>query len=489
MINRLLHTGALHMVMLVSVLFAYTAPCSANSYTQASFYTPSAITLDNGLKVFLSERPLARNVSIRLGVRVGTIDFSCGERALPHMLEHLMFSGTSKHGEAELDRLMDEMGGTWNAYTESEFTVYDIDIFSRNSRFGVEILHEIITDSQLSQESIELVRDVLSREIGGNYTSLQHLLYKSGYDWSSYKEALVELFPKEYYYCKGIQSADGLTRKSLMDTYRKFYVPDNMFLVVVGDFRKSEMLALIKNTFGRMKPGEASSLPRRGRPEPYTSGAKTISNIDYDFYGGDAEVGYLFRTEGLLSEDFHALQVISKYLGTKIYEDVRVKNGWAYETSAYEYAYSNFGYFYVGSDCSPTKSKRILDIIRKHIDALRQNNVDPDDVNRAKQAILLSYARGYESNAEISDYYIYSWPELDKFGRLQDYEALIGKVTQEDVVRVANRYFAPEQTVTMIDKTLFNNPSHLILLFAFFYIMIRIYRRRKKRAVKTMKQP
>ena len=102
-----------------------------------------------------TERHQARSVAYRVLVNVGTVDYPCGRKETPHFLEHLLFNGTSQFTESELDDLVEEHGGSWNAYTYQESTDYALDIFSKYAPLGLEILYEIITDSLITQESVE----------------------------------------------------------------------------------------------------------------------------------------------------------------------------------------------------------------------------------------------------------------------------------------------------------------------------------------------
>lgn len=107
------------------VLLLSGAPwVAASQYSPPGVYDIEHLTLHNGLRVLLKPRTTARSASIRLVVGVGTHDFPCGRRETPHLLEHLLFTGTSRHTEAELDSLIEKHGGTWNARTGYDKTVY-----------------------------------------------------------------------------------------------------------------------------------------------------------------------------------------------------------------------------------------------------------------------------------------------------------------------------------------------------------------------------
>lgn len=98
---------------MIFVVFAFSPVLvSAGAFTPFGLYEPQITTLGNGLRVVLNPRNHAHNVAFRLVVNIGAWNFPCGQREIPHFLEHLLFAGTSKHSEAELESLVKSHGGS-----------------------------------------------------------------------------------------------------------------------------------------------------------------------------------------------------------------------------------------------------------------------------------------------------------------------------------------------------------------------------------------
>ena len=100
----------------------------AGEYSPPGLYDVDHSVLDNGLRVILKPRHGAHTVAFRIVVGVGQHDYDCGWQETPHFLEHLLFTGTSRHTEAGLDELVEQHGGYWNAYTYAEKTVYTLSL-------------------------------------------------------------------------------------------------------------------------------------------------------------------------------------------------------------------------------------------------------------------------------------------------------------------------------------------------------------------------
>jgi predicted Zn-dependent peptidase len=230
-----------------TLLFLFLSTnASGSQYTPKGLYDPEYVTLKNGLDVVLKKRDVNHNVSVRLVVNVGQIDFPCGRKEQPHFLEHLLFTGTSQHSESELEALMEEHGGSWNASTENEKTIYKVDIYSPNSLFALDLLYEIFTDSQISAENVELSRDIIHRESGGNPSVLRKWLYRHGIGRNAYMNAYLEMFPEGNVVCPSLQTAEGITRDDIIETFDQYYVPNNMQLVIVGEFDRENISSSLK---------------------------------------------------------------------------------------------------------------------------------------------------------------------------------------------------------------------------------------------------
>src|SRR5262245_46667418 len=148
-------------LLLLTALLALTLDASASKYDPSSLYNVDYFKLENELDVILKKRTHAHNVAIRLVVNVGLRNFPCDKRETPHFLEHLLFMGTSKHGEAELKSLIEDHGGSWNGFTTETDTAYQVDIFDGHLPLAINTLYEIITDTIITPEKIESARDVL----------------------------------------------------------------------------------------------------------------------------------------------------------------------------------------------------------------------------------------------------------------------------------------------------------------------------------------
>ena len=122
--------------------------------------------------------------------------FGFENRELPHLAEHLLFSGTSKHTESELDDLIDSLGGSWNAATNPWTTTYELDIHHDYVYEGLAVLHLVFTDTQLTDKAVKVAKDVIDREAGGAPGPVEQYLYRNGIMLGSADRAYREFLPQ-----------------------------------------------------------------------------------------------------------------------------------------------------------------------------------------------------------------------------------------------------------------------------------------------------
>ena len=466
-------------LLLYTCLIFLNTGLIAGEYSPPGLYDVEHYVLDNGLRVILKPREGARSVSFRVVVGVGQHDYECGWQEVPHFLEHLLFTGTSRHGEAELEVLIEQHGGYSNAHTTAEETIYELDIYSRYAGFGLEFLHEILSDSLLSQDDVETSRGIIEREAGGRPSSIQQWMYRHDVGRMATDKALRQLLPESNYICAELEEAAHITRDDILEAYSTYYVPGNMALIVVGDFNVDEMRQTIVASFGTLPAGQLPERPFRVPAPPHEF--KEVRSTLEPVLGYDAEVGMAFRTVGMTSADYYTLFVLQSYLDSRLYETVRIEDGLAYSPMSEGGALRDYGVMLVHADVELDAQDVVLDIMKREVARL-QEPLDAETVKLVKRKILLQMVQGYESNSELADYYANSVFEYETSGGLVDQEARVEQVTVNDLHRVATQYLSLDRAVVFreipaLTYTRFYAGIALLLMLVLAVTGFALYRR------------
>lgn len=445
--NRRHYLHPLLPVLVTLCLCVSVAPLRAGQYSQPGFYTPEVLKLANGLTVILKPRGEAPNVSLRLVVGIGHDDFPKGAKQTAHLLEHLIYMGTSRYDEIDIDRLIQDHGGYSNAFTGNEETSHHLDIFNQYYLWGVDLLFELFTDASFSADSVKMAGEVIGREEGGQPSSLRRWLYERDITKTPWQMAFDRLLPNPGYQF-GLETCERITRDDVLAAYRRFYIPANMTLIAVGNFDRGELLAKIGATFGGLP---TAPVPVRTIWElPYPEAPAELDGTFAPLLDTEGNVQLIFRTDGLLSPDFYVLQVIDKYLGQKVFEELRFKRGLTYDSGSSSYFTRNWGTLAVGGSVEIARMAGVRELIEAELERLRSGRVAAGEIDKSRIQILLALAGGYESNSAFADYYAGALGELQHFGQFRNYEDAIASVTPDQVAEAAARYLRKDRVVTVM---------------------------------------
>src|SRR5213079_1870110 len=210
-------------------------------------------TLDNGLVVIVREDHSAPVVSAQAWCMSGSIHEGRWLGAgLSHVLEHMLFKGTTSRPGARIDQEVQEAGGYMNAYTSFDRTVYWINVPNTGARVAIDILCEIMQNAALPADDLAKELDVIRREMDMNQDDpgrrASRRLFETAYTRSPYRYTIIG-YPEIF---------NELKPENIIGYYRERYIPNNMFFVVTGDIKADDAIAQITCSF---KGNKARPLP------------------------------------------------------------------------------------------------------------------------------------------------------------------------------------------------------------------------------------
>ncbi|MBF0440606.1 MAG: insulinase family protein [Oligoflexales bacterium] len=204
-------------------------------------------TLGNGLDVVLKENHFVKMVAIQCWVGVGSLYEEEDQRGMAHMIEHMLFKGTKKREVGEISKIIETSGGDINAYTTFDKTVYHLTLSSKNIETGLDVLSDAIYNSSFDSGEIEREKEVVLEEIRRNQDNPASLvgryLFKELYRGTEASRPIIG--------CE--EDVQKYTREKLLRFYDDWYQPENIKLVVVGDFETDNLFSSIQKYFGLRK--------------------------------------------------------------------------------------------------------------------------------------------------------------------------------------------------------------------------------------------
>lgn len=388
---------------------------------------------DNGLTLVSERQSQFRSLSIGIWVKAGTRHEQENEAGVSHFLEHMLFKGTRNRTALEIAREVDRVGGEFNAFTAREYTCFHILLLDQDLGLAVDILGDILLNSEFGAEELERERRVILQEISMVEESPEELVH--------------DLFHEMQFPGHGLgrpilgtqKSIRSMSRADLVRYFRKNYRPDQLIVSVCGDV---DHAALAR----RLRPLTQQSWPgRRGASKPANAHAARprLQHGTWWLERPTEQVHLLWGVEGpsYSSEDRFAAFLLNVYLGggmsSSLFQEIREKNGLAYTVYSSLSPFSDTGMFSIYAATGMDQVVLCLTLIEACVERLQKQLLSADELqvikDNLKGTILLSGDSVEARMSSIAKNEIY-------FGRYVSVEEVcrqIDRVTPEDVRRVA----------------------------------------------------
>jgi zinc protease len=420
---------------------ALSTSASAASLSERVFET----TLANGLKVLIVEEPKAPVVTVQVWYKVGSRNEQAGKTGLSHMLEHMMFKGTTKVSGKEFDSLVSRNGGDDNAETQRDVSGYYEDFSADRVELGLELeadrMASLLIDEKdflserqvVAEERRMRIEDQPSNVLGEVMRAVAFVAHPYGrptIGWPS--------------------DIQGWIREDMVRYYRLYYAPNNATLVVAGDVKKDAILPKIQALYG--------GIPRQPDPpkvitqEPPQMGERRV------YVRREAELPLLYMVHhvpNLTHTDSFALQVLAYVLGGG--ESARFHQKVVYEKQLASYAGADYNPVYTdpflfGFSAGPLPGKtaeEVEQVLQAEVERIQREPVTDRELQKAKNQIESEFVFSMDSVHKLANLLgryetVASWKLLDGF--LDG----VRKVTAADVQRVARQYLTQDNRTVAI---------------------------------------
>ena len=333
--------------------------------------------LAEGPRVISSRVPGARSVSIAAYVLAGSRLESAAEAGVAHFMEHLTFKGTKAYPTTRaISEAIEGAGGSFNAATDRESTVYWVRVPHREARLGMDVIGELIVRPTLSTDEIEGERSVIVEEIRGyqdDPTEYAQILFQT---------AMFGDGPLGREICGEEAGIRALPDETIRDFWRTTYRPANTVVAVAGDIDHETAVQLAANAFGTGNgtvPGFAPA-PALPAGERVLVGKRPT-----------AQAQLVVGVPALRRDhpDAWTLSLLNAVLGdgmsSRLFQSVREEIGLAYDISSGLVDYAYAGALEISAGVDPDALDDALKAIIVELVRLRDEPIPADELERAKR--------------------------------------------------------------------------------------------------------
>lgn len=424
-------------------------------FPQTSVEDIRFFTLENGMKIFVLEDNSIPNAAMYFFYKVGSRNEYPGITGISHFFEHMMFNGAKKYGPKEFDRVMEANGGSNNAYTSQNLTVYQ-DWFPNHT---MEVMFDLEADriQYLNFDSImiESERGVIlsERSTGLENDPMEEL-------WDEVQAAAFTAHPYMWPVIGWESDIKNWTKADLENYFRTYYAPNNCVVVIAGDVKydlPTGQAGWVKTLAEKyFAPIPLGPKPRDVHTaEPEQKGERRV------FVKRDVPTPYLmfaYHVPQTNSEEFYSLDLLGSILSSgktsRLYKSIVDEKRLAIDIGTYYgkafdptvmmvYAIAN----------QDVKAEALEKAITDEIDKVINEGVTDNELQKVKNQKLMEFYHTMETiNGKantIGTYELFFGDYKKLFSAPDDYS----KVTKEEIQQVAKKYFTTENRTVGILNT------------------------------------
>ena len=396
------------------------------------------ILLNNSMNLIL-EKTQSNSVTLVVCVKTGSNNENNNNRGVSHFLEHMIFEGTKNRTGQQIVKEIEGLGGEFNAFTDHETTFFYIKILSKYFHNALSVISDIIKNSVFEDKIIEKERKVILEEMN------LWLDDPKSYQWALFEKALFKNHPTKYPVIGSKETLNKIKRDDLVKYFNEFYVPNNMTIVLTGNFNSSAENKL-KKEFEVLKP-KTIKIKKIINEKQFSKKIKEKKQVSHSYY----LIG--FKTANIGNKDSHIFDLATTILGygqsSRLFNEIRMKRGLSYNVGCVHDCNKTYGYFAAYVSTENKKVDLCKELILKEF---RLENLSEQEIEEAKKLLEGTRLLKNEDTKELAvslGHWEYLKGDAKEF---YEYIKRIKKVTKNDILRVAKKYFNGKYTEVLISN-------------------------------------
>jgi predicted Zn-dependent peptidase len=403
--------------------------------------------LPNGLRVVTQRMPAARSVSVGIVVGVGSRHEEEAQAGLSHLLEHLVFKGTRGYPDpGGLSEAVEACGGSVNAATDRELTVYSARVPAEAASRALEVVADVVLHPLLRQRDLVAEKPVIVDEIR------MYMDSPGDHVFSLFDELLFGGNALGREIAGTPRSVRRATHESVHAHWSSWYRPGHLVLAVAGAIGHDTVLDAARSWFdeeespadhARDLAGGAGQLAIVA-PQPAPAGSVRVAHRRL------AQGNLCLGMPGVARDDPDrwALDLLGAVLGdgmsSRLFLELRERRSLAYDVSTFAATYADCGTFGVHAGFDPDQAAAVVGAILEQLERVVQDRISEAELERAR-----AYTRGrlllrMEESGAVASWLGTSESLLPRILTVEEVIERIEALGADDLLRVAQRYARPD---------------------------------------------
>ncbi len=412
---------------------------NSNPFNGDYFSRVNTFSLDNGLRIFVNNKHDAPTVSLQCFVATGSVHeagfLGCG---LSHFLEHMLFQGCEGYGGQAAADTVNRLGGSVNAYTTYDHTVYYLNLPSGHTETGIDILAGMLSAPEFPEAKFLSEKDVILRERDMGRDRPEYMLGEKLWKTVFLKH------PVRHPIIGYHEKIEQVSREIMFQYYQRRYSPERTFFVISGDVETQAVLEMLEKRLSSWRHGNIYEAPLP--EEPPQIGLRSNNCF---FKDPLARLAIASRIPAAAHPDIPALDLISAILGqgksARLIKTLQHEKELALGVGAFTYAPNFSGISAISATTTAEKLPALETALLDELRILCKDGVTSGELEREKNQQMADYIRILRSNNGIAGIIGDAVLAYGDPGMADHYIQLLNQVSRENIIETANKYFAETQ--------------------------------------------
>jgi predicted Zn-dependent peptidase len=357
--------------------------------------------LVNDLEYIIIPNDKIESVCLSVGIRVGSNDENNRINGISHLLEHMLFKGNKMFkSKIDLYIALDNIGASYNAYTDKNITSFYAKCHYRNLKSLIEIFSSLICEPYIEEDDLITEKNIVIEEINNGKEESFDIIYNRFYT----------LLYKDHPISKRISgepsNINNITRNDVLSHLRQFYTSNNMIVSIAGKIEGDVDLMLENSSFAKAPQGAKHVF------RDIIQNNNNITSIDLVHRGfKQIFLGITFPTKGLFDKNKYAIKLIDLILNgsmsSRLFLELREKQGLVYSIITDVSNFEEAGIYYLITSFEPKTDKinKVLSSIFNEFNKIINDKISNEELIRWKNYIKSAFVLELENTSEICDYY------------------------------------------------------------------------------------
>ncbi|NIT04406.1 hypothetical protein GTO10_05910 [Candidatus Saccharibacteria bacterium] len=391
-------------------------------------------TLKNGIRLLTVPMPHLGSAAVMIGIGAGSRYEQKEVVGIAHFTEHMLFKGTKRRPSSlAISSELESLGAQFNAFTTDEATAYYVKAAAKNLPKVLEILTDLVFSSKFDPKDISKEREVILEEL--------KMYRDEPRSWVAhiYQKLMFGDHPLGRDPLGTPETLEAINRKDFLDYIGRWYRAKNIVVAVAGKIEGEQALGKTREVLGGLDGRDV------GEPEVFKERQQEPAILIEERGTDQTHLILSARAYPRNHPKREALQILNAILGggmsSRLFEEVRTKQGLAYYVTSTWDAYSDTGSLAIQAGVNNSRASGAIEVVLGELGKLKDKAVPKEELRKAKEVLRGSLLLGIESTNGACSYFLTQEVLDRKIETPQQKLKKIDAVTASDVQEVAKDIF------------------------------------------------